>query len=170
MNSARATNFMTPKSEIESLFRDEVLNLASTHPFARKLINSGRLSTPCSLEGYSLQTPAAVPCAPGSALLDAPLNGPDGPTWLVQEAQGAFTLLGLGDIALPDLPGLRRIGIEQTNPAYPCFADPEGHALARYGDQMAYLLRPDGHICAAFDSPDPNAIQQALNRAKGGQL
>ena len=43
LNSSRATDFITPKSEISRSFRNAVLNLAKTHPFARSLVNSGRL-------------------------------------------------------------------------------------------------------------------------------
>ena len=99
LNSARATNFMTPKSPIEMLFRNEVLNLAETHPFARKLINSGRLSQPCSLAGKSLQTDGPAPCQPGTAMQDAPLLGSQADTWLISEIQGQFTLVGFGDVA-----------------------------------------------------------------------
>ena len=49
LNSTRATDFITPKSEISRLFRDAVLELAKTHAFARTLVNSGRLSVPATL-------------------------------------------------------------------------------------------------------------------------
>ncbi|MDG1170192.1 MAG: FAD-dependent oxidoreductase [Sulfitobacter sp.] len=166
LNSARATNFMTPKSPIEALFRDEVLNLASDHPFARKLINSGRLSNPCSLEGKSLQTPGDAPQHPGWPLMDAPLVGPNGQTWLVAETKGQFTLLGFGQTALAEITGIARLGINGQHD-YPCFDDVEGHAAQRYGADHIYLIRPDGHICAAFRSAKPKEIQAAYDRARG---
>ena len=55
-NSRRTTNFMTPKSATERLFRDSILALAREFPFARSLVNAGRLSKPCSLEGFRLQS------------------------------------------------------------------------------------------------------------------
>jgi 3-(3-hydroxy-phenyl)propionate hydroxylase len=168
LNSTRATNFMTPKSATEAVFRDQVLNLARKHPFARRLINSGRLSQPCSLEGMSLQTGGTAPVRPGAAMPDAPLTGPDGDTWLIREAQGAFTLLGFDNTALPGINGLRRIGIGGSGMDYPQFTDRDGHAAARYGTGHTYLLRPDGHVCAVFDTPDQAAIQAAMQRAKGG--
>jgi 3-(3-hydroxy-phenyl)propionate hydroxylase len=170
MNSSRATNFMTPKSPVEAMFRDEVLRLAHDQPFARKLINSGRLSQPCSLGGMTLQTEGPAAVAVGSALVDAPLNGPDGGTWLVQKVQGSFTLIGFGDINLPAIDGVRRIGVDHSSSDYPCFDGIDGHAVARYGAGTAYLIRPDGHICACFDSPDAAAITKALTRAKGQML
>src|SRR5213075_2576634 len=50
-NSTRATDFITPKSEVSRLFRDAVLELASEHAFARRIVNSGRLSVPATLDG-----------------------------------------------------------------------------------------------------------------------
>ncbi|MFG5407572.1 FAD-dependent oxidoreductase [Piscinibacter sakaiensis] len=44
LNSTRATDFITPKSEASRLFRDAVLALSRRQPFARTLVNSGRLS------------------------------------------------------------------------------------------------------------------------------
>ena len=167
LNSSRATNFMTPKTPIEALFRDQVLALAHLHPFARKLINSGRLSQPCSLADSALQTPGDAPVKPGQAMLDAPLTGPDGDCWLIDHVQGAFTLLYVGKDAIPQVDGLARIGIGHSGD-YPCFDDSEGLAEARYGTEHFYLLRPDGHVCAAFDQPDVAAIRTAHARALGG--
>jgi 3-(3-hydroxy-phenyl)propionate hydroxylase len=45
-NSTRSTDFITPKSTVSRTFRDAVLALARRHPFARTLVNSGRLSVP----------------------------------------------------------------------------------------------------------------------------
>ena len=100
-NSARATNFMTPKSAIERAFRDGVLALAADLPFARRLVNSGRLSVPCALAGMRLQTPdddeVEGPMAPGSPCIDAPVTRSDGrPGWLLEHLGGAFTVLYFG--------------------------------------------------------------------------
>ena len=69
LNSSRATDFITPKSEISRSFRNAVLNLAKTHPFARSLVNSGRLSLPATYADSPLNTPdtAASPAACGPA-------------------------------------------------------------------------------------------------------
>ena len=150
LNSARATNFMTPKTEIEALFRNETLALASKHPFARKLINSGRLSQPCSLANQSLQT-GSHPLV-GCALFDLPMgNG-----WLVEQAQGRFCLLTLDTQDWQTPAGIDTLPLPNT---------PE--RTQRYGDTGAFLLRPDGHICAFFETPDATAIATAHARATG---
>ncbi|KAJ04529.1 FAD-dependent oxidoreductase [Sulfitobacter mediterraneus] len=169
LNSSRATNFMTPKSPIEALFRDEVLTLAGRHPFARRLINSGRLSLPCSLEGMALQTAGDAPVPPGAVITDAPLTGANGDTWLIREVQGQFTLVGFGDRALPQIDGIARIGINSRGD-YPCFDATDGHAIRRYGNAHIYLFRPDGHVCAVFTTPDAAAITAAMKNAMGAAL
>ncbi|MDG4649565.1 FAD-dependent monooxygenase [Roseibacterium sp. SDUM158017] len=163
LNSSRATSFMTPKTEAEALFRSETLRMAHDQPFARELINSGRLSRPCSLAGLPLQTAGEAPVPPGTAMVDAPLG--DG--WLISMAQGAFTLAGFGNVRLPDVPGVRRIGIAQRAAAYPCHADMQGHALGRYGMGLAYLFRPDGHVAAVFSKPTAAGVAEARDRALG---
>ncbi|MBX9452500.1 MAG: FAD-dependent oxidoreductase [Mesorhizobium sp.] len=173
LNSSRSTAFMTPKTEMERIFRDSVLDLAHEHEFARKLVNSGRLSKPCGLGGLSLQTPVGngngVP--PGSAMPDAPVaNGDAG--WLLGHVGGRFTFLAV-EAAIPDdLPaGLDRVLItadrsRRANGATTLF-DEEGHAIARYGAGRSYLVRPDQHIAAQFDGATGEAVASALRRATG---
>ncbi len=167
LNSSRATNFMTPKSSIEHLFRNEVLNLSSKMPFARKLINSGRLSVPCSLEAKTLQqndeSNGIKQVQVGDVVLDAPVKADGDSTWLVSQVQGEFTLLGVGDVELPDVGGVRRIGINQSNVNYKTLHDEEGLATRRYGEGNAYLLRPDGHVLAIYKSPDAGKIRSVLD-------
>jgi 3-(3-hydroxy-phenyl)propionate hydroxylase len=165
LHSSRATNFMTPKTPIEALFRAETLRLAHEQPFARRIINSGRLSTPCSLDGLPLQTPGEARLRPGQPLIDAPL----GQDWLIRVLPQGFVLLGFGDVALPEVAGVSRIGIGQSG-RYPCFPDAEGFALERYGRDLAYLLRPDGHVAAVFTAPTAKDVITARDRALGQML
>ena len=109
-HSTRSTDFITPKSEISRMFRDAVLVLARQHPFARTLVNSGRLSTPTILVGSPLSTPDSAQfggaMVPGTAAADAPVtvanrfNGVDvgqvSDGWLLRHIKGAFTLLVYG--------------------------------------------------------------------------
>jgi 3-(3-hydroxy-phenyl)propionate hydroxylase len=167
MHSSNATNFMTPKSAMEKIFRDEVLRLAADAPFARKLVNSGRLSVPCSLEGFSLQTASEedVPLRPGRVVPDAPLVKNGKGTWLLNEIGGEFCLLTTSE--KPATAGLRTVRIA-LDPAGEGLVDREGHARARLGEDMTYLVRPDQHVTAAFREPAAAAIEAALRRAMGG--
>jgi 3-(3-hydroxy-phenyl)propionate hydroxylase len=168
-HSSNATNFMTPKSAMEKIFRDEVLRLAADSPFARKLVNSGRLSVPCSLERFSLQTPAEkdVPLRPGSVVPDAPLVKDGRGTWLLNEVGGDFCLLTTGEVS--EVARLRTIRIVSAASADGAVAltDRDGHAIARLGEGMTYLIRPDQHVAAAFRKPDAAGIEAALARAMG---
>ena len=76
-NSTRSTDFITPKSDISKTFRNAVLTLAGQCPFARKLVNSGRLSVPSILLSSALTTADSDDFSdislPGSAIEDGPV-------------------------------------------------------------------------------------------------
>ena len=55
-HSTRSTDFITPKSGASRAFRDAALLLAKHHAFARRLVNSGRLSLPTILEASPLSS------------------------------------------------------------------------------------------------------------------
>jgi 3-(3-hydroxy-phenyl)propionate hydroxylase len=174
-NSTRATDFITPKSEVSRLFRDAVLELTKRHAFARTLVNSGRLSVATVLHGSPLNTADADSFAgamvPGAAAADAPVVRADGGTgWLLRECHAErFTALvfGQGEAAgrslqalqAADLP-LHTVRVEGTG------ADAE-LAARRYDAQpgTVYLLRPDQHVCARWRQPTATNIRAALDRA-----
>ncbi|HEV2042949.1 MAG TPA: FAD-dependent oxidoreductase, partial [Casimicrobiaceae bacterium] len=97
-HSTRSTDFITPKSEASRAFRDAALLLAKHHAFARRLVNSGRLSLPTTLHASPLSTrdnageafASVVPL--GGAAVDAPVEGPRG-VWLLSYLAEGFTLL-----------------------------------------------------------------------------
>lgn len=167
LNSARSTTFMTPKTDAERQFRQAVLDLSRRHDFARKLLNSGRLSVPCSLEGLSLQTPAKSDepgLKPGAPCLDAELVTVDGKTdFLLRHLGGAFKLLVIGSAALSAPRGVDMVAIGPEE----ALRDSQGFAAARYGQDMVYLIRPDQHVAARFKKPRDGDIEQALGRAQG---
>jgi len=163
MNSTRSTDFITPKSEISRVFRDAVLDLAKRHEFARPLVNSGRLSVPCTYDGSSLNGPdtAKLPrglrC--GSAAVDAPTK--DG--WLLDRLGDKFQLLAIG---LDAETGLGACDIEIETIALAADESPE--IKARYlGDAKGaiYLMRPDQHVAARWINYDKSAVLDALKTA-----
>lgn len=168
LNSSRATDFITPKSEISRLFRDQVLALARSHEFARRLVNSGRLSVPCVLRASPLNTPDAEAfdsaMVPGAPLCDAPLQTPQGdPAWLLRSLGPDFTLLVFGEAPhwVRELPGVAVRCLGQD------LIDAQG-VLARRLDAQpgtAYLVRPDQHVCARWRQPSLEAVRAALRLA-----
>ncbi len=97
LNSTRATDFITPKSKISHVFRDEALRLAKNHNFARRLVNSGRLSVPCSYADSPLNTDTqdlfSSDMQPGTVCKDAPIVINGDSTWLLEQLGVKFTLL-----------------------------------------------------------------------------
>lgn len=175
LNSARTTSFMTPKTTNETVFRQAVLDLAGDLPFARRLVNSGRLSQPCSLEGFALQTPAddGPGLTPGVSCPDAPVTGAapgandDG--WLLKHLGGDFRVLTLSaDDDAPATDRLPEVRVARNrNGRETTLVDRTGQAFERYGSGLSYLIRPDQHIAARFAPGDNAALDAALARATG---
>ncbi|MBU6484142.1 MAG: FAD-dependent oxidoreductase [Betaproteobacteria bacterium] len=101
LNSTRSTDFITPKSEVSRTFRDAVLKLAQDHPFARRLVNSGRLSVPATLSRSWLNTPDRDACAgamtPGAPAADAPVRVDGCDAWFLQQLRGVFVVVVFSD-------------------------------------------------------------------------
>jgi 3-(3-hydroxy-phenyl)propionate hydroxylase len=184
-HSTRATDFITPKSAVSRLFRDAVLGLASEYPFARSLVNSGRLSTPAVLASSPLSTDDADAFAgamvPGAPAADAPVTGP-GSRWFLDYLGGTFTLVAFGPVVPPDAAALlyrepiRCVvvqvvadGPEKHADSQVAIADAAGLLATRYDARpgTCYLFRPDQHICARWRSFDLDAVRAATARATG---
>ena len=166
-NSTRATDFITPKSDVSRLFRDAALHLARDHAFARRIVNSGRLSVPATLHQSPLNTPDGDAFTgtqvPGAVLMDAPLLRQGQPTWLLRELTNDFTLLVWGPApawvsALPHVQVLQ-IGLDVI--------DAQALATQRLDAQPGtmYLVRPDQHVCARWRQPKEAAVRAALAQA-----
>ena len=186
MNSTRSTDFITPKSRTSKTFRNQVLALAKHHPFARKLVNSGRLSMPSFLTSSMLNTPDADALGgnmvPGAPMDDAPVqvNGQD--AWLLDQVGQGFAALLFAD-AEPSADMLTQLQALQTGqrpvtplivasrpldvPGVKVIVDAQGLMAKRYDGQSGttYLLRPDQHVAARWRQLDAAKIQQALARA-----
>jgi 3-(3-hydroxy-phenyl)propionate hydroxylase len=175
LHSTRSTEFITPKGPGSKLLRDAVLSLAATHDFARAMVNSGRLSTPCVLPASGLQTADDAPwdggICPGAALRDAPLRRADGGDgWLLGQFGGDFAVLLYepDEGALSPLrEALRAHPIGARIVAVGAFHDRDGLVRARYALRPggAYLIRPDQHVAARWHRVDAAAIVAALDRA-----
>ncbi len=181
LNSTRATDFITPKSPVSRTFRDAVLALAKHHAFARRLVNSGRLSVPHVHTGSPLNTPDragekfAGAMVPGAPAADAPVTGA-GSNWLLDYLHGGFTLLTFGD-AVP-----AEVAEALARERIPCrivqidgrpvdgriaIRDRAGLMLERYDGRpgTCYLFRPDQHVCARWRSFDAAAVRAAIAHA-----
>jgi len=163
LNSSRSTDFITPKSEMSTIFRNAVLDLAEICKFARPLVNSGRLSVPCTYDGSSLNGPdvEGMPerTRPGSPAPDAPIQD----SWLLDQLGNKFQLLAINTYA-PDSLTASDITIETIH------LDTSDEIAQRYlGNEKSaiYLMRPDQHVAARWTSFDGDAIASAVATAIG---
>lgn len=166
--STRSTDFITPASPVSRQFRDAALDLAEHLPFARSLVNSGRLSVPATYDGSALNGPDAPEAPPGtlparsrpgSPCPDAPL----GEGWLLHRLGAGFTLMTL-DAEAPDRLSAHGLTIPRLAldiARAPALRD-------RYLGQATgavYLIRPDQHVAARWTRFDAGAVRRALARA-----
>ena len=188
MNSTRSTDFITPKSTTSKVFRNAVLQLAAKYPFARALVNSGRLSVPSWLATSSLNTPDGDvfegQMIPGAPLADAPIEAAGQPGWLLHQLGNRFQLLHYVDdastldektaLALAQL-AQAAIAIEaiivaprgQAPAGLKTLIDTDGCIAQRYDLRpgTTYLVRPDQHVAGRWRALDASKIKAALARA-----
>jgi 3-(3-hydroxy-phenyl)propionate hydroxylase len=184
---------MTPKNHITKVFRDTVLDLSRHYPFARALVNSGRLSKPCTYEQTPLSTTDSdefhSEMRPGSPCTDAPVSGGNNSGWLLNHLGNRFSVMLKGDFDAAQIAELERVTAELServnrvdiirvdasgqgagNTTY--ISDDKGVLAQRYDLQQAavYLIRPDQHVAARWRELDGSAITTALRRAMGFEL
>jgi 3-(3-hydroxy-phenyl)propionate hydroxylase len=168
-HSTRSTDFIAPRTAQETRFRDAALALAKHADFARRMVNSGRLSTPSTYESPLSTTDHATwdgSARLGAPLPDAPMRDEAGrPVWLL-DAIGSDTVLlhVAADDPPPQHPSARTLVVGRD------LIDAEG-AFARRFDASpgaTYLIRPDQHLCARWRKVEAGMIDEAIARMQGG--
>ncbi len=163
LNSTRATDFITPKSKISHTFRNSVLDLAERYEFARPLVNSGRLSVPCTYDGSSLNGPDELEGGPAVSRVGSPC--PDAPLregYLLGRLGNEFVILGI-NVDVPTT--ITEDGVTTRNVAITMDDDPTGALAERYlgeAKSAVYLIRPDQHVAARWNAFDESALRSAL--------
>ena len=190
--SRRAAEFLNPTSTHSRAVRNAVLALAPRHPFAKVLINTGRLSIAPNLRGSWLLTPDIeawdTPVTPGNAAVDAPVaTGAADRDWLIHHLDGTFLLMiyarergqlapdaiaALNELACDPIPVQPLIVLERDGPAFsgiPTLHDCDGLVCKRYDltPGAAYLFRPDQHVSARWRVCRPDAVRRAVRRSLG---
>ncbi|MEZ5894044.1 MAG: FAD-dependent oxidoreductase [Parvularculaceae bacterium] len=176
LHSARATDFITPKSKTSRALRDQTLALATKYPFAQALVNSGRLSVPAHLRQSELNTPDedSFDCVlgPGSPASDAPLAIDGGASWLLRELKDEFTAIVYEPNGLNLPPKIEVDGIPVAVKAIGearSLSDNDGALRKRYDMQpgTAYLFRPDQHVAARWRAYSGEKLEDSVRRAVG---
>ena len=166
-HSTRATDFITPKSLSSTRLRNAVLELARTEPFARPLVNSGRLSTPTPYLHSSLNTPDADAfdglMHPGTPCADAPILRDGHPGWWLNQLGQGFVLLSFGAAEPVSVGRVTAQVLEVGRDVI----DVDGVLAQRYDAQpgTVYLIRPDQYVAARWRRFDPASVQAALRHA-----
>lgn len=198
MNSTRSTDFITPKNEISRIFRDETLKLAKNYNFARTLVNSGRLSLPCSYNDSPLNSIEVetfnTNLTLGSAPKDAPLLIDNRESWLIDYLGNTFTLMVNIDVQTPEklIAELNLLAHQddlklllvtrnndeaknsriQTTIAHQIIIDHKNIILDRYDltQGSTYLFRPDQIITGRWKSLSNVQVSSAIQTALGFEL
>jgi 3-(3-hydroxy-phenyl)propionate hydroxylase len=167
-HSTRSTDFIAPHSPAERALRNAVLALAPRCDFARRMVNSGRLSV-ATVYDTPLSTPDEESFA-GTARLGAPapdaqMQTQDGANChLLARLSNQFELLYVKDGAQPIPPAGVRLTVIGED-----MKDVTGYFTQRFDATpgAAYLLRPDQHLCARWRSFDAGKVAAARERALG---
>jgi len=185
LNSTRSTDFITPKSSVSKVFRNAVLELAEQHAFARKLVNSGRLSVPAFYTESALNTPDADSFAgdmvPGAPMEDGPIA--DG-KWLIDKLGNRFQLLifaddpadldprsaaRFGELAHMPIPVETLVIASRSGTVANArtLVDVDGVITSRYDARpgTVYLARPDQHVAGRWRDFDLSRVLASLARA-----
>src|SRR5690606_18849074 len=108
----RTARFLRPADGSERLFRCAAIGLARQYPFARALINTGRMAVanPYSRSTVCTYGPGS---AAGQSVQNVPFTWADGTTGRVNDllnwADGDLLVLTFGPLAPTDAPRLRRL-------------------------------------------------------------
>ncbi|MFT0532933.1 FAD-dependent oxidoreductase [Castellaniella hirudinis] len=186
-NSARSMDFITPKTRTTLAFRNAVLGLARHYPFARALVNAGRLSVPTVLKESTLNTPDTTQytgdMVPGAPCDDCPMRAQVDHFWLLSRLGGDFKLLVYVEdpanveqgTALQSLHGGRlSVDVMLVTPkggrsphGLLVIEDYTGRFAERYDAQpgAVWLIRPDQHIAARWDHLDVALVREAISQA-----
>ncbi len=179
MVTNRTARFLRPADGIEKLFRTAALGLARTLPFARQLVNTGRMAV---ANPYTRSS--ACEATGGLSVQNVAFEWADRSRGLVNEllqwADGRLVLLVFGDLNAAAASRLRAlaeaapvrcvqvVGADEPARALEHVRDPKGHlqgACHVFGHAWA-LLRPDSYVAATGESIDA-ALVQAVGKAMG---
>jgi 3-(3-hydroxy-phenyl)propionate hydroxylase len=183
----RTARFLRPTDGSERLFRQAAIGLAKQYPFARSLINTGRMAIAnpyTRSRACTYATEQSASSAAGQSVQNVRFNWADGTPGHVNQlldwAEGDLLVLVFGDLSNAALQRLRRLcfdapvrsvqvlGPDARPQALEHIRDPQGHlqgACHVFGHAWA-LLRPDGYLAATGESVDTKLVS-AIERSLG---
>ncbi len=174
-HSSNATDFISPKSEMSTVFRNQLLELAKDNVFAQKMVNSGRLSHAHRYLDSSLTTPDTDEwiggLQPGYTFSDITLKKDSEHIHLIDALGNDFTLLVFDENncdrqKLTDVFDIEVVHVSE-NETSNTLIDKNGDFKKKYGTEKGswYLIRPDHYIAARGKNIDYNTIDNAILKA-----
>ncbi|KWF37725.1 hypothetical protein WT56_03235 [Burkholderia pseudomultivorans] len=163
----RSGRFMRPANDAERLFRRAVLSLARRHPFARALLNTGRLCTPHDYRGMSAfateSNDGVGASVPNLALCE---NGaPVSLMTLAARANGRLLVFVDGNApdaaALQAALGTLPVALHIVAPDH-IDGEPQTLAHLRIPRAGAVVIRPDSHLAARIADATAARIRDAV--------
>lgn len=175
----RTARFLRPADGIERTFRAAAIGLAKEHPFARALINTGRMAVANTYTRSSICNATG-----GQSVQNVGFEWADGSagrvTDLLQWAGSELLVLVFGELPRAALGHLQQLtqlapvravqvlGATDRAQAREYVRDPHGHlrvASHVFGHTWA-LLRPDGYLAATGEAVDSDLVA-AIERGLG---
>lgn len=179
----RTARFLRPADGTERLFRQAAIGLAKQHPFARALINTGRMAV-ANTYAHSRACTYAPTSAAGQSVQNVGLEWADGTPGdmndLLNWARGDLLVLVFGDLPAAALQRLRHLcmdapvrgvqvlGAHNTARALEHVRDPKRHlkdACQATANGWA-LVRPDGYLAATGETINAQLVR-AIERSLG---
>ena len=179
----RTARFLRPADGTERMFRQAAIGLAKQHPFARALINTGRMAV-ANAYARSRACTYAPASAAGQSVQNVGFAWADGSQGAVNDlltwARGDLLVLVFGDQTAAALQRLRHLcldapvrgvqvlGARNTAHALEHVRDPKGHlkdACQAPANGWA-LVRPDGYLAATGEAINTQLVR-AIERSLG---
>lgn len=163
----RTMRFLTPKTAMQRTFRDAVIELAKRYPFARTLVNTGRLSTPTPYgEGLSgklcnsvSMTQFPIGQSVGNAILFDSTSKQTDLIELIAHKPNAYLLLTQSpsraaqlQVELADCPGVQVCAVVTEGAVPGGWTEPTGFLASIIGrtNESIAVFRPDLHFAGHF--------------------
>ena len=164
--------FLAPQTEAQRTRRRTALDRAVTDAGARSMIDSGKLAEPYWYLDSPLTTPAGpvddFPRQPGA--LRPPVPGvlcPDASCTVAGRQTRLRRLFGRSFVVLTAEPPDRLPAVGFPCATYTRDDIDDGGEVRKALPASGYVIRPDGHLAAVLDRPDPPSLAAALHRAAG---
>jgi 3-(3-hydroxy-phenyl)propionate hydroxylase len=139
--TARTNRFLTPRSPVEKMLRNAVIDLARSHPFARALVNTGRLSSPTSYGASAI----ALGARAGASIQNVRLDAHQDLVQCMQSLNGRWLIIARDRITAN---ALNALALERDFPVRCAVLKSLKHPLAsqlKLSAGEAAFVRPDLH-------------------------